>query len=235
MLKTILIVTLMVLDPFGAADAYRDELNYQVIERGRVDPALAAGWGAPAVAGRDYALLQAASAEPVFLRFIDAAGAQPPAMMRTSGWNAVEILAADPEALAGQLADSSAFRIVDPPRWLTPRQNIKAMQVQGPSGELLYFTQIRSAESSGFGLQPGKTFVDRVFIMVVGGGEIDTLRRFYAATFNMPVSDPLMYRIGVLSRAWQLPEETLHKLALVKLSDRFLLELDQYPDGLRRR
>ena len=195
----------------------------------------AATWGAAEIAGYRYSIMQPASGESVYLRFIERPNSNREARgyqaMREEGWNAIEILAEDPDALAKQLASSAHFKVVGAPRYLTPKKAIKAMQAIGPANELLYLTHIRDTESSGFGLLPGNGFVDRVFIMVVGGKDFDALRNFYRDSFGMQVTEPLRYRIGVLSDTYGLDNETLHEIAIAPISNRFLFELDHYPDA----
>ena len=229
MLKTILMVTIMASDLATVERAWRDEMSYHAVDQGALPPALAASWAAPALGGRPYLIMQPASGEPVSLRFIEEPASRDYQPMKTEGWNAVEILVQDPDGLAEALAGSRRFKVVGPPRYLTDQQNIKAMQVLGPAGELIYFTDVGDPQKSGFGLQPARTWVDRVFIMVVGARALSALRDFYSAALGMPTTAPVPYRIGVLSRAYGLPDETLHKLSIAQLSDRFLIELDEYP------
>ena len=168
MLKTILIVTIMAANLLQVEQAYRQQLDYQVADHGVISSALAASWDAPALVGRDYVTLQPSSDEPVYLRFIEDRSGAAVKAMQTEGWNAVEILVQDPDALAQTLARSAQFEVVGKPRYLTEKRNIKAMQAVGPAGELIYFTNISDPEKSGFGLQPASSYIDRVFIMVVG-------------------------------------------------------------------
>ena len=231
MLKTILIVTIMASDLLQAERAYRDELDYRVVRRGAVSGALAASWNAAALAGRDYVILQPSSNEPVYLRFIEDTSGAAVEPMKTEGWNAVEILVQDPDALATALDRSEYFKVVGRPRYLTEKQNIKAMQAIGPAGELIYFTNISDPEKSGFGLQPAKTYIDRVFIMVAGARDHSALVEFYRTVLGMTVTAPAPYRIGVLSGAYGMPVETRHELSIAQLSERFLVELDRYPEA----
>lgn len=233
MLKTILMVTIMASDLATVERAWRDELSYRAVDQGPLPPALAASWAAPALAGRPYLIMQPASGEPVYLRFIAEPFGGDYQPMKAEGWNAVEILVQDPDGLAEALAGSRHFKVVGPPRYLTDQQNIKAMQALGPAGELIYFTDVGDPQKSGFGLQPARAWVDRVFIMVVGARDLSALRDFYSAALGMPTTAPVPYRIGVLSHAYGLPDETLHKLSIAQLSDRFLLELDEYPAAAR--
>jgi len=235
MLKGILMVTLTVIDLAAVEQAYVRDLEYRTVDEGVVGEALAESWGAPAMAGSDYLLMQPASGAGVYLRFIEdpsAAGWQP---MATEGWNAVEMLVQDPEVLVRRLAYSPAFTIVGEPRYLTDRHNILALQALGPANELLYLTRIKDPEASAFDLGRAESWVDRVFIMVVGGRDLDALRGFYAERLGLPVSEPMPYRIGVLSRHYGLDPERKHRLAVAQLPGQFLLELDEYPPAARPR
>ena len=232
MLKTILIVTIMAANLFQVEQAYRDELDYQVIDRGAISPELAAGWGATLLSGRRYVILQPSSNEPVYLRFIEDISSAMHEPMKTEGWNAVEFLVKDPDDLARVLDSSKHFNVVGRPRFLTEKKNIKAMQAIGPANELIYFTNISHTEKSGFGLRPARSDVDRVFIMVVGARNHSALSEFYQTTLGLPVTAPMPYRIGVLSNAYNLPVETRHELSIARISERFLIELDRYPDAV---
>ena len=235
MLKTILMVTILAANLFQVEQAYRDELDYRVVDRGAVSKELAQAWDAAGMTGRAYITLQPSSNEPVYLRFIEDTSGTPFEPMKTEGWNAVEILVQDPDALAQALDRSEHFSVVGRPRYLTEKQNIKAMQATGPANELIYFTNISDPKKSGFGLLPARSYIDRVFIMVVGARDYPALNEFYRTALGMFVTDPVPYRIGVLSEAYGMPVETRHDLSIAQISERFLIELDRYPDAATAR
>lgn len=229
MLTAILSVTLCAPDLTAIEAAYTTYLNYRVAERGQVSEALAGHWHAPALAGRDFLLLQPASGAEVYLRFVQAEPVPGYAPLKTYGWNATEILVQNPDALAERLADSP-FQIIGPPRNLSSSEHIRAMQVLGPAQELLYLTYVAPDEPA-FNLGTAQTEVDRVFIVVVGGTDLAALRQFYGEQLHMPVTAPFNVRVSVLSQAHGLDSEQLHPLALAQMSGKFLVELDQYPAG----
>lgn len=232
MLSAIVAVTLLVPDLAGAERAYRQELGYQTVARGQVATEQAEGWGAPALSGRDYALLQPASGEPVYLRMV-ATHASPAPALKAFGWNATEILVEDPALLAPKL-ERSPFRIIGPPAPLEINPAVVAMQALGPAGELLYFTRMPAGKSK-FGLGSASSFVDRIFIVVVGVQDIRRTLDFYATTFGLPVTEPTPTRVGILADAWGLPHEQPFLLGIVRLPERFLIEVDQYPSGAATR
>jgi catechol 2,3-dioxygenase-like lactoylglutathione lyase family enzyme len=106
------------------------------------------------------------------------------------------------------------------------------MQALGPSGELLYFTRIPPGKSK-FNLGSATSFVDRVFIVVLGVHDIRSTLDFYSTTFGLDVTDPAPSRVGVLAEAWDLPADQTFPLAIVRLPARFLIEVDEYPAGAR--
>lgn len=228
MLSVILIVTITASDLSAVERAYRDYLDYKVIERGTVTKELAGVWGAPATVGRNYLLMQPRSGEPVYLRFVQSEPTEGYAPLRTFGWNCTEILVQDVDDLAKKL-EASPFQIIGPPRNLSSNENIRAMQVIGPANEVLYLTRITPGQS-GFNLGSAKSYVDRVFIVVLGGKDLQALLDFYAQKLKLPVTKPFEVRVSVLSKAHGLDPERLHKLALARLPERFLIEVDEYPE-----
>ena len=226
MLSAIVAVTLLVPDVATVERAYGETLSYRTVERGRISPEQAAAWGAPRLTGRDHALLQPASGEPVYLRMVET-GASPTPALRAVGWNATEILVEDPALLVPKLT-GPAFRIIGPPAPLEFNPAVVAMQALGPAGELLYFTRMPVGKSK-FGLGSATSFVDRIFIVVVGASDIRRTLDFYATTFRLPVTEPTPSRVEVLADAWGLPREQPFLLGIVRLPERFLIEVDQYP------
>jgi hypothetical protein len=215
--------------------AYVDCLGYRVVHAGPVTAELAAVWGAPAMQGKPSALLQPASGAAVYLRFIEtgrSGGYWPPV---TQGWIATEILATDPDALLARLA-GTAFRHVSGPADLYPApKSARALQMAGPAGELMYFTRLLPG-GSRFGLHGARCFVDRPFIMVVGGASMAALEHFYGATLGQRIFVQEPFRIKQMSRVLGVPESTAYPISLAGLPGRsFLLELEELPAGIARR
>lgn len=229
MLDAIIAVTLSAPDLGATQRAYETQLGYRLVERSTVSRSLANGWGAKAMKGRDYALLQPASGEPVYLRIVDADEPLPGyAPLRTFGWNANEILVEDPVALAPLLKEP--FTIIGSPRPLDFNPNIVAMQVTGPAGEVAYFTRIPPT-GSVFNLGSAKSFVDRTFIVVSGGPDVDASRAFYRDVLKMTTTDPVTTKIHVLQDAYGMPRDAETRIGVVRFPSSFLIELDQYPSA----
>jgi len=221
MLKTILIVTISVFNLGNVETAFRDHLDYRVVERGTVSTELGSVWDAEAMIDRSYLLMQPESEARVFIRFIENAAVEGYAPMATHGWNATELLVTDPDALAERLADSP-FAIIGPPKDLWEAPNApRAMQTLGPGNEVLYLT--RNADF------PTHTFVDRVFIMVLGGPSMEAMGGFYRDKLGLAVGAPTPFPISVISHAQERPADTTYPLAIATISKDFLIELDEYP------
>jgi len=228
MLKSIVMVTMLVTNLNAVEEAYDSYLGYQVVEEGQIDRSLGSVWGARGMNKHPYVIMQPKSGEEVYLRFIEDKSMTNYRPMGTHGWNSTEILVEDPDALAVQLSNSS-FNIIGQPYDLYPTPDApRAMQVLGPSNEILYLTRIIPG-GSGFNLGSAQSYVDRVFIMVVGGPSMKALQDFYSQKLNMPVTEASDWTIGVISRLNNLPEDTVYPLALVSFEQDFLIELDEYP------
>ncbi len=228
-LEGVVMVTLVVERLAAVTGAYVAHLDYREVARAPVPAALAAAWDAPVMAGRMSVVLEAASGEPVWLRFIEAPeGLVPAPAFMTHGWNAVELLVEDPDRLARRLA-GTPFRVIGEPADLyTTPDAPRAMQVLGPAGEVLYLTRIIPA-GTRYALGSARVPVDRVFIVVAAGPSLDALRDHWGGVLGLPLGDVLHWPIGVLARAHGLDESTRFPLAVARFPRRFLVELDEYP------
>lgn len=224
-------VTSCVPDLEAIEDSYVRWLGYRVLERGVVPEAVADGWSAAGTAGANYLTLGPASGEPVYLRFVQHGHSGGWRALTTHGWNVAEFVVEDVDALAATF-DGSPFRIIGPPTSLQRFPMIRAMQVLGPAGECLYFTQVGSG--SGLDLATAESFVGRVFIVVAGGPDLDAMFGAYGR-FDNDVDPPVSTRVRVISRLNGLPDDTEYAHGLIKLGSGTLIELDQYPVTTRPR
>ncbi|MEO7773220.1 MAG: VOC family protein [Steroidobacteraceae bacterium] len=230
-LSGIAAVTYTVAQLDAVRDVYTRWLRYRIVTDAAVPAELAAAWGAPGVAGHRMLTLAPESGEPVLLRFIEHPNANGWRALRTHGWNVSEILVADVDGFAASLSESP-LRIIGPPTPLQRFPMIRAMQVLGPCGECLYFTEV--GEGSGLPLPRAESFVGRVFIVVAGAPDLAQLFATYEA-FDNAVDPPVATRVRVISLMNDLPPETEHRHGLVKLADGTLIELDEYPAGTQPR
>lgn len=227
MLKSILIITISVLNLEPVETAYQEYFQYKVAERGVVSEELSTMWATEDMAGRDYLLMQPASDAEVYLRFIENDPVAGYAPLTTYGWNSTELLVQDPDALAKRLT-GSPFEVIGPPKdlWDSPTSP-RIMQAKGPGDEVLYLTRNDAYEIN--------TPVDRAFILVAGGPSIDEITEFYRERLGVAVGKPSPYKITMISKAHGLPMDTAYPLAIASLSKDFLLEFDGYPPEARAR
>jgi len=226
-------VTVPVPDPDHAAGIYRKYLGYERCHDEALSDACADYLGAPALAGAACTLLRPAAGGDFCFRFI--AQTLPPDYrpLTTWGWNAAELIVQDVDRLAAELEDSP-FRIIGPPADLSFSASIRAMQVIGPAQEVLYLTMVKEP-LPGFDLPRPRCPVDRAFIVILGGPDMRAMQGFYQESFGLPQAPVMTARVSVLSRALDLPVDTLHPIAALPLAGQSLIELDDYPATTTRR
>lgn len=134
--------TLIVADVQAMSLAY-GILGLERREAAPVSAAQAQAWGQPDLQGCAQSWLAPVGA-PTLLRLIEQPGAPRRPTRLSHGWLALEILVRDVDALAARF-EGSAFEIVGPPADLAINPNIRAMQVVGPAGEMLYLTEVKAA------------------------------------------------------------------------------------------
>ena len=229
MLKSNLMVWVLAQNLALTQEAYEDYLGYRSVDEGVMSAELAAAIDRPELAARRFVTMMPRSGPQVGLRLVegDASGYVP---MQRVGWSAIELLVQDPEQLEAEFA-GSAFTHLQGPDFLTEQKNILAMQVTGPNRELFYLTHMIDPSKSFLQPQPSPEPVGQTFIMVMGSPDLEASLSFWRRHFDTNVVGPIPYRIGVLSDAYDLPQDTLHSLALVSMSDGYGIEIDQYPEG----
>ncbi len=210
---------------------YTEWLGYTVCERGTISAALAASWGAPAMANRPYILMQPESGEDVFIRVceIDAVPGYKP--MNTLGWNAFEIIVDDVYAINERIL-KSPFKVIGEPASLGGDLDfIHAMQIEGPAGDVLYLTcdRVRAADSL---LPPPGAFVGRPFIVILAGHGVDKTQGYYSKTFGMKRDTDMQTTIGVIADAQGLPKNHVFDMGFMALADTGnFIEFDGYADS----
>ena len=233
-LRSLSIVTHCVERLDAAESAWSGVPAYRTVERGELTADLCAAWNTPAAQGQRYCLMQPASGEDVYLRFIETGerGHGPPA---TRGWSATELLVTDADDLALRL-EGSGFRRLGGPGNLYPRVNApRAMQVIGPSGELIYFTRLLPG-GSRYGLKQARSYVDRTFIVTVGGPPAAGMHDFYGGVLGLRVMDRTPFINSILAVLYRLPPDTIFPTAVARIPGRrFLLEMDECPDSVAPR
>ena len=228
-LKFLAAVTYSVADLTVAESAWRDYLDFETVERGDVSPDTGTAWGASDAIGRPYCLMQPASGQPVYLRFVETGEPYPFAPPGHYGWCATEFLVRDPDALARRL-ERSPFRLIAGPSDLFARPKApRAMQMVGPSGEVVYFTRILPGGSQ-YGLKGAESDVDRPFIVPVGGRSIEAMQDFYCGRLGLRRMEPMNFINPIVAYKCGAPPDSIIPTAIAPIPGRrFLLEMDQLP------
>jgi catechol 2,3-dioxygenase-like lactoylglutathione lyase family enzyme len=227
MLGRISTVTVNAPDLPASIAAYQRYLGYRVVEDGALGREVARCWGRPQLAGRRCVLMEPASGAETYLRFVhgpDYTGYEPLACV---GWNAAELIVRDVDALAERLA-GSPFRIIGPPANLSFSDKIRAMQVVGPAREVLYLTQI-SGKLAAFDTPVATSDVDRVFIVILGGANLDALQDYYHQQFGVARAPVMPSVVSVISARYGLPRDHKHPIAALQLRGQCYIEADQLP------
>lgn len=232
-MKLLRAATLTTPDVGAAAERYVKWLDYRVVETGEVSVDLAASWGAPASAGRAYAVLQPASGAEVYIRFVE--GEVPPDYrpLRTYGWAAIEICVQDTLAVNARM-EASPFEIIGPPKELDGLPAIFPMQVRGPDGEIVYLTQIRS-DLADYDLPRAASLIDKLFILVLACSNMEASARWFRQTLGIQPGREMEIVYSMINQAFDLTADTRHRLVTGIHERDCFLEFDQYPDGAAAR
>jgi catechol 2,3-dioxygenase-like lactoylglutathione lyase family enzyme len=235
LLRHIAVVTHCVPELNPVVAAWTQYLGYAVVDRGELSAPLCAAWNAPDAVGQRYCTLQPESGQDSLIRFIETAdpGGYGPPM--TFGWNATELLVQDVDALAAHFR-GSPFTILGGPGDLYPRPRApRAMQVAGPSGELIYFTRILPG-GSRYGMHGAQSPVDRVFIVTVGGPSSDAMHEFYGGELGLRIMDRMPFINTILAHGCAVPPSTIFPTSIARIPGRsFLVEMDEYPATVKPR
>jgi hypothetical protein len=220
--------TLSVTDLAAALDRYGRWLDYRPVAVEPLPAEVALAAGAPASAGCPSAVLQPASGRAVYLRLVERPPVAGYVAMRSHGWTALEICVADVHATHAALR-GSPFAIVGPPAAIAGLPTIHPMQVQGPDGELIFLTEIK-AGGPGSGLPDAQAPIDTLFICVMGCRDMPAMAAWAGAQLGATVAPEVSIPYRTVSRAFDLPADTRHRITTATRDDAIFLEFDQYPD-----
>lgn len=220
-------VTVATPDLAASEDAYVRYLAYHVGTRGTVSPEQARAWERPGAAGARYVTVHPAAGDDFAFRFIEAPPAHNYRAFSSFGWNAAELIVRDVDSMVSELA-GSPFEMLGPPQDLSFTDAIRAMQVRGPAGEILYLTQFKR-DLESLPAPPARCKVDRVFIVIVAGPSLDHLLTFYTTRFAVPTPQRMQSRVKAMSAALGLPVDHRYDIAALPLQGGCYIEADQMP------
>jgi hypothetical protein len=218
-------------DLAASVEAYTRDLGFVEVESGRLSAQQAAHWHAPAAAGAPYASLAPGGHRDFRFRFVEQPGATGYRAFTTHGWNAAELIVQDVDAMARSL-EGSAFRIIGAPADLVFCTDIRAMQIVGPAGELLYLTGFKRPVP-GLDVPEPRCPVDRVFIVILGGPSLPAMQAFYGERFGAPAAPVMESRVVAMADVFGLDREHRFRIAALPLAGQSLIEIDAMPEGAR--
>ncbi|KIQ96163.1 VOC family protein [Lysobacter sp. A03] len=218
----ILHVTLIAPDLDAACAAYREQLGLTVASRESLGADLAAVLGVADLAGAPVAWLANPAGECI-LRLVEDPHARPLEPMFRHGWLSLEVLVADVDALVADL--HPPFRVLRPPADLELSPAIRASQVLGPCGEMLYLTSIKEAVPP-FDLPMSDERVSHTFIGVMSTPDRDASQAAWAALADHP-GWAFETKITVLNDAFGRDLGDRYPVAVVALPGQCMVEIDQ--------
>lgn len=219
-----LISTLCTNDAESCIAAYCEHLNQRIHSTYIMSQAEAQHLGCDNLTGCTVTYLANELDEP-WLRIIESEHCEVVAPFKHYGWLSLEICVADVDSLRPQLTDTP-FEIIGEPANLDISDDIRAMQVIGPAGEVLYLTEIKS-QVPGFELPMARCAVDKLFIPVALVNSREEAKAHYE---NFPGVTSMQFdtKITVINRANDLPITQKHPIATVQLAGCNLIELDEF-------
>jgi hypothetical protein len=223
--------TLIVCDAAPLIEAYA-LLGLAPAGSDRVDAAQAQAWQRPALSG--CAVTWLAAPGSALLRLIESAGAHARPTRLSHGWLALEVLVRDVDALGQRLQASTAFGIVGAPADLAVSPAIRAMQVIGPAGEMLYLTQVKQAVPPfDLPLSADLTPTKDLGALFIGVMSVPDREAALSACAVMAPRSTLRFdtRISVLSRALERPLDHPWPVATLQWDGSSLFEIDEVTDG----
>ena len=214
--------TLLAPDLAATCDAYASQLSMSVASRGRLDAGDAAVLGLPGLAGAPVAWLANSEGASV-LRVVEDASAVPGQPMFRHGWLSLEVLVGDVDGLCAGL--QAPFTVLGAPADLELSDAIRAAQVLGPCGEMLYLTRIK-APVPPFDLPMTDAPVSVPFIGVISTPDRDASRRAWGALLGAE-GWAFDTKITVLNRALGKPLDDRYPVAVVPMPGQCMVEIDQ--------
>lgn len=205
-----------------------------VVAAGQIDKTTASLWDLPNMAGANWSLLASDPSGIGGLRLIEVAGPVPEIPpLGSLGWAAAELSVIDPESLRPRLVEAG-FRVLGVPRSLGSNPSVRAMQVAGPSGEVLYLTDVRAYDGD-LDLHRARRPVDRLFISVLASHDLEDARGFYEERFAADRVSDRPVDVPVLRNCLNLTDDALIRISSLQISGGCLIEHDQYPKTARER
>ncbi len=223
--------TLLVSDAAPLVQAYS---VFGLVARGggAVSAEQAAAWGQDGLAGSRVTWL-APQGGPPLLRLIECPAATPRPTRFGHGWLALEILVREVDALAAP-AQAAGFDVVGPLADLEMSPMLRAMQLVGPAGEMLYLTQVKGPlPPFDLPLSAALPAAQAIGPLFIGVMSTPSRAAALAACAPLQPASTLQFetKVSVLNRAFGHEISRRWPLATVALAGQCLLEIDEVNDA----
>ena len=208
-------------------DIYSKYLGYRFISSTTVSAEQAKRWDAENIEGSKMIFMSPESSNDFFFRFIEQDIDEDYVPFGTYGWNAAELIVKDVDQSAENLI-GSPFEVIGEPADLSFTDQIRAMQILGPSKEIIYLTQFKS-KLDEFDSPSPRCDIDQTFIVILAGENLDQMQSFLHQELSVKKAAPMQSRIRAISKVFDLPEDTKYKSAALAIRGQSLIELDEMP------
>ena len=205
-------------------------LGLVAVAQAPVSAAQAHEWQQPQLAARRCMLLASAGGTTL-LRIIEVPGTPLRPTRFSHGWLALEILVRDVDALA-EPARRGGFEIVGAPADLDVSPHIRAMQLVGPAGEMLYLTQVK-APVPPFDLPLSSALASHIGPLFIVVMSVPSRAAALAACAPLLPISTLQFdtKVTVLNRAFGRALVARWPVATVQLAGQCLFEIDEVVDA----
>lgn len=214
--------TLVAPDLGLVCDAYESQLSMTLACRGELAADDAAVLGRSELAGAAMAWLANSEGVPILRVIVDPAVQVSEPMLR-HGWLALEVLVGAVDTLAAGL--HAPFKVLGAPANLELNDAIRASQVLGPCGELLYLTQVKQ-QVPPFDLPMTQATLAAPFIGVMSTPDRAASHRAWSALLDA-TGWAFDTKITVLNRALGRPLDGGYPVAVVPMPGQCLVEIDE--------
>jgi hypothetical protein len=212
------------------------KLGLALHRQDQIDEATALQLGNAHWRNRRVAWLASGDRDAPWLALIDAPETIPSAPFQQRGWMALEILVDSVDLMLESITASSAdFRVLQGPKDLDFSDAIRAMQVAGPSGEVLYLTEVkRTVAPFRLPISPRPTATSASafapFVAVLATGDREQSLAFYQGLGVDNHSSAILRfdtRLSAFNAEHGIALDQKHPVATAQLRGAALIEFDQ--------
>lgn len=219
--------SLVCADIDAVSQVYQANFSMRESSRSLLSKEQANFWQSPQLVGNQQVILTSASGAH-WLRLIEDKNAEQVTPLANYGWMSLEVNVANVDACAAKLTND--FSVLGAPANLELSDAIKAMQVAGPVGEVLYLTEIKAAVPP-FELPITDAELDCLFIPVLKSPNREASLAFYEQ-INSHKGLSFDTKITVLNRYHNIDINHQYPVATLQFKGESLIEIDQVDSGV---